>query len=66
MLSEAALGLRLDHNTAGGAIAFPSLIVGILWTRAARPASFAFGAVLAALALIGLACVPRMAIAEEA
>jgi hypothetical protein len=41
------------------------LIAGILWTRISPAAPFASGAAVAALALIGLAFVPRMAIAEE-
>ena len=66
MLAEAALGLRLDHNTAVGAIAFPRPIAGILGMRGTPAAPFAFGALLAALALIGLAFTPRMAITEKA
>jgi hypothetical protein len=38
VLAKWALGLRLDQHTAVGAIAFPSLVAGILWTRVSPPA----------------------------
>jgi MFS family permease len=67
LVPSATRGLAYGlYNAAVGVMALPaSLIAGILWTRISPAAPFAFGAVLAALALIGLAIVPRMAIAEE-
>jgi MFS family permease len=48
------------YNASVGVMALPaSLIAGALWQRVSPSAPFAFGAVLAALALIGLAFVPR-------
>ena len=52
----AAFGL---YNAAVGVMALPaSLIAGVLWHRVSPAAPFAFGAFLAALALIGLVLVP--------
>jgi MFS family permease len=48
------------YNAAVGVMALPaSLIAGTLWQRISPPAPFAFGAILAAFALIGLWFVPR-------
>jgi MFS family permease len=47
------------YNAAVGVMALPaSLLAGILWQRISPAAPFAFGAALAALALIGLWFVP--------
>jgi MFS family permease len=49
------------YNAAVGVMALPaSLIAGALWTRVSPAAPFAFGAVLALLALVGLGFVPRL------
>lgn len=48
------------YNSAVGVLALPaSLIAGALWQHLSPAAPFAFGAALAALALIGLQFVPR-------
>jgi MFS family permease len=49
------------YNAAVGVMALPaSLIAGILWHRISPAAPFAFGAVLAGLALLGLWFVPSL------
>lgn len=53
----AAYGL---YSAATGLAALPaSVIAGLLWTRISPAAPFAFGAVLAAVAFVGLQLVPR-------
>src|SRR5581483_5298558 len=54
------------YNTTVGLMALPaSLIAGILWNRVSPAAPFAFGAALAALALVGLRFVPQFASNEN-
>ena len=49
------------YNAAVGVMALPaSIIAGALWTRVSPAAPFAFGAVLAGVALVGLALVPAL------
>jgi len=58
---EASRGTAFGlYNAAIGVMALPaSLIAGMLWHKVSPSAPFAFGAVVAVLALIGLAFVPR-------
>jgi MFS family permease len=67
LVPSATRGLAYGlYNAAVGVMALPaSLIAGILWTRISPAAPFAFGAILAALALVGLAFVPRLATNED-
>jgi MFS family permease len=60
----AAYGL---YSAAIGVMALPaSLIAGVLWNRISPAAPFAFGAVLAAVAFVGLQMVPRQRHEEHA
>lgn len=54
------------YNAAVGVLALPaSLIAGVLWTRISPAAPFAFGAVLALVALIALYFVPEVTMNKE-
>ena len=59
----AAYGL---YNASIGVMALPaSVIAGVLWTRVSPAAPFAFGAVMAFLAFLGLRMVPDLAAARQ-
>ena len=62
LVPEASRGTAYGlYNTAIGIMALPaSLIAGILWERISPAAPFAFGAILALLAVVALRLVPQM------
>jgi MFS family permease len=59
----AAYGL---YSAAIGVMALPaSVIAGVLWTRISPAAPFAFGAALAAVAVVGLTLVPQVELGDS-